>query len=58
MYHLLKLVNLSDEEVSVAPSHFGVCNVDHILCEKNKNFILMSWPENYPVFYTLDGVAY
>lgn len=29
-------MNLSDEEVSVATSHFGVCNVDHVLCEEQR----------------------
>lgn len=31
--HLLKLVDLSDEKVSVPTSNFSVCNVDHVLWE-------------------------
>lgn len=41
MTHLLKLVDLSDEEVSVATSHFGVCDVDHVLCEGHIRFIFV-----------------
>lgn len=37
MTHLLKLVDLSDKEVSVATSHFGVCDVDHVLCEGHRH---------------------
>lgn len=29
--HLLKLVDLSDEKVSVSTSHFRVCDVNHVL---------------------------
>lgn len=29
--HLLKLVDLSDKKVAIPTSHFGVCNVNHIL---------------------------
>lgn len=41
MTHLLKLVDLSDEEVSVATSHFGVCDVDHVLREGHIRFIFV-----------------
>lgn len=29
--YLLKLVDLSDEKVSIATGHLGVCDVNHIL---------------------------
>lgn len=29
--HLLKLVDLSDEEVSISSSHFGISDMDHVL---------------------------
>lgn len=32
--YLLKLVDLSDEKVSIPTSDFGVGNVDHVLWEK------------------------
>lgn len=39
--HLLKLVDLSDEEVSIATSHFGICDVDHVLCEMQTNWVYL-----------------
>lgn len=32
--HLLKLVDLSDEKVSVSTSHFGVSDVNHVLWQR------------------------
>lgn len=50
--HLLKLVDLSDEEVTIATSHFGVCDVNHVLCEMETysdrfslSLLLRSWQE-------------
>lgn len=32
--HLLKFVNLPDEEIPIAPGDFGVCDVNHVLWER------------------------
>lgn len=37
--YLLKLVDLSDKEISIATGNLGVCNMDHILMEDNVIFI-------------------
>lgn len=31
-------MDLSDEEVSIATSHFGICDVDHVLCDRQNRF--------------------
>ncbi len=35
--YLLKLVDLSDKEISIATGNLGVCNMDHILMEAQVN---------------------
>ncbi len=35
--YLLKLVDLSDKEISIATGNLGVCNMDHILMEDQVN---------------------
>ena len=36
--YLFKLMNLPNEEIAIASSYFCVCNMDHILKDKGKNY--------------------
>lgn len=38
--YLLKLVDLSDKEISIATGNLGVCDMDHILMEDNVIFLV------------------
>lgn len=41
--HLLKFMNLPDEKVPIAPGNFGVCDVDHVLWEKQRQIKAGRW---------------
>lgn len=38
--YLLKLVDLSDKEISIATGNLGVCDMDHILMEDKVIFLV------------------
>lgn len=45
--YLLKLMDLSDKEISIATGNLGVCNMDHILMEDNVIFFLVCTHKNH-----------